>query len=145
MEVRSDRRCSFADDPSALWAKLVRTDDYRTWWPWLHRFEGGELVPGERWRCVVQPPLPYQLRFELAIDEVEPERYVRAEIGGDIEGWATIDLTPSVAGTELRLVSRLSPASSFLKVIARFAQPVVRYGHDWVLDAGLRQFRDATS
>ena len=34
----------------------------------------GGLVADEAWTCVVQPPLPYRLRFRLHLDEVVTER-----------------------------------------------------------------------
>jgi hypothetical protein len=39
-------------------------------------------------------------------------------------------------------VSHLEPGNSLLRAVARLAAPVVRYGHDWVLDTGARQFID---
>lgn len=142
MDVRSDRRYRFAVTPEQLWAVLDRTGDYRNWWPWLRRLDGATLEPGARWACVVQPPLPYVLRFTLAIVEVDAPRSVVAAVDGDLTGDARIDLTTTDGGTELRLVSRLAPTNVVLRSVARLAAPVARFGHDWVLDTGVRQFRE---
>ena len=141
MEVRSDRHYRFDLEPEVLWASLVRVEDYRGWWPWLRGFDATAFAEGERWTCVVQPPLPYVLRFVITLEEVEPVRFVTATISGDITGHAALDLAATNDGSELRLVSSLAPSNALLRGIARVAPPMVRFGHDWVLDAGLRQFR----
>jgi uncharacterized protein YndB with AHSA1/START domain len=138
--VRSDRRYPFAAAPDALWDALSRTEDYRSWWPWLRGLEGADLRTGARWRCEVQPPLPYSLRFDLHIEEVEAPRFVTATVTGDIVGHAAIDVSGTPGGSELRLVATLAPASTMLRAVARVAHPLVRFGHDWVIDTGLRQF-----
>ena len=38
------------------------------------------------------------------------------------------------------LHSSLAPGNSALRLISRVAAPLARYGHDWVLDSGARQF-----
>jgi hypothetical protein len=98
------------------------------------------LAPGEVWSCTVRPPAPYTLRFRLAIDQVEPGRRVTATIGGDIRGRARLDIADGGPGTRVRLRAGLAPANRWLAAVASLARPAVRYGHDWVLDTGARQF-----
>jgi hypothetical protein len=69
-------------------------------------------------------------------------RRAAATIAGDIVGAAELTLEPDGDGTEVRLVSALAPANPFLRGVARIARPVVKLGHDWVLDTGAAQFRD---
>jgi hypothetical protein len=142
VEVRSDRRWRFDADVATVWAAIAEVDEYRRWWPWLSRFDGAALAEGERWSCAVQPPLPYVLRFTVRLDAVEPLASVAATVEGDIVGTARIELVPDGDGASVvRLESLLAPANPFLRSVARFARPVVRFGHDWVLDTGARQFR----
>ena len=140
--VRSDRRYRFGVGPEELWSRFGQLDDYQGWWPWLRRFEAGGIGEGERWSCLVQPPLPYSLRFDLLFDEVVPARFAGARVEGDITGHARIDIEADDTGSELRLVSHLAPASPMLRVVSRLARPVATFGHDWVLDTGFRQFSD---
>ena len=142
MHVRSDRRYRFGVGPEELWSRFGQLDDYQAWWPWLRRFEAGAIGEGERWACVVQPPLPYSLRFDLLFDEVIPARSAGVLVEGDITGHARIDIAATDTGSELRLVSHLAPASRMLRAISRLARPVATFGHDWVLDNGFRQFSD---
>lgn len=114
---------------------------YRRWWPWLVRFDGTALAAGERWRCTVQPPLPYTLRFAVVLRGVSPGESVAADVEGDIVGTARVELATDGDHTAVRLVSALAPANRVLRQVARVARPVARFGHDWVLDTGARQFR----
>lgn len=142
MEVRSDRTWRFDADAPTLWSALTDVDSYRTWWPWLSRFEAAKgFEPGARWDCTVQPPLPYTMKFTLWLEEVSPCVSADATIAGDIEGTARVSLHPDGAGTVVRLTSDLAPANRFLKQVAWVATPIVRFGHDWVLDTGAAQFR----
>lgn len=142
MKIRSDRRHAFSVPPEELWEAMVRVDAYREWWPWLRSFDAIALATGEVWTAVVQPPLPYRLRFDIRLDEVEAPRVASAEVSGDIEGTARLEIEPTSHGSELHLVSELAPTNAVLRAVARVAHPMVRFGHEWVLDTGLRQFRD---
>lgn len=142
MGVRSDRCFRFDREPASVWDAIGRVDEYREWWPWLRHFDARGLFEGDRWDCTVSPPLPYELRFTVALLEVDrPERLV-AVVAGDIEGDATITIRPTEVGCDLRLVSDLEPRAGSLLGLTRLMPWLGHYGHDWVLDRGLRQFND---
>ena len=101
--------------------------------------------PGEVWTATVQPPLPYRLTFDLLITEVRPLRVVAVDVTGDIEGTARLEVSTSRVGSELHFTSELTPTNSILRTVAQVAAPVARYGHAWVLDSGLRQFRSSSA
>jgi hypothetical protein len=142
VRFESDRRYQLPVSPTELWAALTRLDRYQLWWPWLREFDAQLLAGDETWDCLVQPPLPYRVRFVVALEEVTAPTTVRASITGDVVGEARLDIVEQPDGSEARLVSHLEPGNGFLKAVARVAAPVVRYGHDWVLDTGARQFID---
>ena len=141
MHVRSDRRFHFDASAEVFWAAIAAVDDYRRWWPWLRVFEARGLVVGDHWRCVVQPPLPYGLCFVLDIEEVVPNRMVRVSVSGDLRGEARLDVDDAAGGSDVRLRSDLTPVAALPRAVATMAPPVARFGHDWVLDNGIRQFR----
>ena len=63
-------------------------------------------------------------------------------MSGDIVGSARLSVrADGNGGSVARLESLLAPANPFLRGVARVARPVVRFGHDWVLDTGAAQFR----
>ena len=143
MRVQSDRRHHFAVTPDELWAAVSNVACYPVWWPWLSHFEADGLVEGDEWECVVQPPLPYSVRFSISIDEVVPMERVRATLQGDIEGDACVTFRDLGAGrTEARLLADLAPAHTVLKTMGLVAGPIVRVAHNWILDTGARQFRE---
>jgi hypothetical protein len=117
-------------------------DAYRRWWPWLREFDYGQgFAPGSVWRCIVAPPLPYVVRFDITLDEVEPARRVVSRVDGDIVGSAVLTLITEADGsTQARLRSSLLPAHPALRTFGSVARPLVGWGHDWVLDQGRAQF-----
>jgi uncharacterized protein YndB with AHSA1/START domain len=141
VHVRSDRRFHFDVAPETFWSAVETVDAYSRWWPWLRVFEANGLVPGDRWNCVVRPPLPYGLGFTLTLDEVVPPRLIRASVAGDLTGNARLDVQDSRRGSVVRLRSTLAPAGTLARAVAAVAPPIVRFGHDWVLETGVRQFR----
>lgn len=144
VDVESDRTYRFDTDRVAVWDAIGRVDDYRGWWPWLRSFDAAGLAAGETWRCTVSPPVPYALRFEVELVEVEVHERIEAVVTGDIGGHAVVTLRPDGpddSSTEVRLVSSLEPRRTLLTGVTRLAPWLSRFGHDWVLDTGLRQFR----
>ena len=142
----SDRTWTFPVGRAERWAAVEATDRYRDWWPWLRQLDAGAgLRTGEAWRCHVQPPLPYAVRFTIALDHVEPGHRAEATVTGDVQGRAVLTIAPGSGpdgerSATARLVSQLEPSNRVLQGFARVARPVVRWGHDWVLDTGQRQF-----
>ena len=140
MLVGSDRTYRFDRPSTEVWDAIARVEAYPSWWPWLRRFEHGGLVPGARWTCTVVPPLPYVLRLEITISETLPPHRIEASVQGDVEGQATVELSDDGDGCEVRLRSALAPSRRPLRTVAALAPWLARFGHDWVLDTGARQF-----
>jgi uncharacterized protein YndB with AHSA1/START domain len=138
----TDRHYDLAVPPAALWASLAQVDRYQSWWPWLRRFDGAELAAGEAWHCLVQPPLPYRVRFTVHLEEVEAPHRVAASVSGDVAGQARVEVAAAGTGSRVRFVSQLDASNGWLKAVARWASPLAGFGHDWVMDAGARQFLD---
>jgi hypothetical protein len=146
-----DRTWTFAAAPDELWAVLSRTDDFPRWWPWLRELTGEGLVPGGRSACVVRAPIPYTLRFTVAVREVVPGRLVDAVVDGDLAGPARLELDsggPGVRGwppemgrgSLVRLSWQMELRRPMLRAAARFGRPVMEWGHDWVVANGVEQF-----
>ncbi len=141
-----------------VWERISQVSSYREWWPWLRVFEAAALAEGAMWRCEVKPPVPYPVRFGVTIEHVEAPLLVRALVHGDVVGDAVLTLeepasgagggagpgangrAPADATCIAILRSSLAPGNTALKMVSRFAGPIARFGHDWVLDSGARQF-----
>jgi hypothetical protein len=139
VRLRSDRRYEFAVSPDELWQRLIDVPTYPTWWPWLRDFDGERLAAGEVWRCTVQPPLPYRVRFTVRLEEVA-EHVVAATVAGEIVGTAALTIEPRDDGCAVHLVADLGPDRHALRALSVALRPLVRFGHNWVLDTGARQF-----
>ena len=143
VDIHSDRRFEFDHDRATVWNALTHVERYPIWWPWLE-CDGVALAEGERWTCRVDPPLIYALDFELHVAEVVDERLVRAELTGDLVGVRTVDARRRRRRRcVVRLESTLAATAGPARLVARFAGPIARLGHDWVLDSGARRFRSA--
>jgi hypothetical protein len=138
--ITTEHRYELPVGRPAIWALIADVDAYQEWWPWLRIFEAGGLTAGDEWRCEVQPPLPYAVRFQVLIDHVEAPLEVRARVEGDVIGTATLRLEEHPDGCVACLESSLAPGNRTLRMVSRLAAPVARFGHDWVLDSGARQF-----
>jgi hypothetical protein len=143
VQLASDRRYVFAVDLDELWAAVADIERYPRLWPWLKVFEARGLIAGDTWRCVVRPPLPYSVRFNIDLDEVVGPSHVTATIAGDITGTARLDLEQTADGSAIRLTSSLAPNGWAFATLATLMRPVVSRGHDWVLDTGAAQFADS--
>lgn len=141
MLIRTDRREVFDVRSSDLWKVLIDVGGYTSWWPWLRAFDGTVLAVGQVWCCEVRPSFLYRVRFELTIVEVSEAEQVRVDVRGDISGTATLEIVERGNSCELRLLSQLSPDGAWLRILAIVGRPVLTQFHDWVLDAGERQFR----
>jgi hypothetical protein len=140
VELVSDRRFRFDVAPDAFWSAISATAEYRVWWPWLRAFSGEGLLSGDEWHCAVRPQLPYTLRFVVHLGTVEPPTLIDARVDGDIAGAARLRVAPHERGCVVRLTSRLAPTERGLSLLAAITRPLVRLGHDWILDTGARQF-----
>ena len=145
--IHTDRRLTLPASPREVWNRLEDVAAYRTWWPWLRRFEARALAPGEVWTCEVRPPLPYVVSFSMTIEDVVVDELVVATLVGDIRGTARLTIRPEPGpgarpGSELRLAADLAPASLLLRAVMAGAGPVARFGHDWVIDTGAGQFAE---
>jgi len=135
-----DRTFMFAVAPDDLWAVILRTDDFPRWWPWLRALSGDGLVPGGRSACVVRAPVPYTLRFTVAVQDLVPGRLVDAVVDGDLAGPARLEVGADGAGSVARLAWEMELCRPMLRAAARFGRPMMEWGHDWVVANGVEQF-----
>ena len=127
--------------PDRFWDTIARTDEYRTWWPWLREFDADGMHEGATWKAVIQSPLPYVLRVQLRLDDVVECERLAATVSGDIEGRASLGLAPAADGSAIDVEWDMRPRSRTMQMAAVLARPLLRWSHEWVLARGLEQFR----
>src|SRR5438270_7413368 len=127
--------------PDRFWDAITRTDEYRTWWPWLREFDADGFRKGATWKAVIQSPLPYALRVQVVLDEVVQCEHLAAAVSGDLEGWATLAVSATAGGSTVDIEWDMRPRSRPMQMAAIVARPLLRWSHEWVLSRGLEQFR----
>jgi uncharacterized protein YndB with AHSA1/START domain len=137
---RLDRTLVFDREPDALWEVLSRLEDFPRWWTWLRTLEADGLTEGSTARCLIRAPIPWSLQLAVRIDRVVPGELIVAYATGDLEGPARLELAEHPAGSQVRLVWELEPRR-VLASLGLVARPVLRWGQDWVVSTGVRQFR----
>ena len=160
-------RFTFPVTPLELWSAIERIDQFERWWSWLGdlQLDGDGLRAGSVLRGTVAPPVPYRMRVAVELGRCEPGELIDAAVTGDLAGEARLRLEPAGRGTldgnPLSGESARSgtgaaePVSSTvaevtwslemkqlpMRVAARFAYPLLRWGHDRVVEATVAGFR----
>ena len=138
---RFDRRWSFDTNPADLWAVISRTEDFTTWWPWLRTFDVDALAEDATAQCVVQAPIPYRLRFTVHVRRVIPLELIDTVVSGDLAGPARLELAAQERGSTARLTWEVELRDPVLRLASRVARPIMEWGHNWVVETGVRQFQ----
>jgi hypothetical protein len=140
VELVTHKALHFAHDRATVWAAMADVGSYRQWWPWLRDFDAEALATDAVWRCTVRAPVGYTVSFRIAFTRVIDASLVEARVSGDIAGGAELTLRDGEKHCEVVVRSNLQPESRFLRILSNTVPPVARYGHDWVLATGARQF-----
>lgn len=133
----------FPVPPEDVWDAMGHLDQYERWWWWLSEFrvEGDGLAPGSVLHGVVAPPLPYRMRLAVVLEDCLRPSRVDAVVHGDLEGWARLRLDPRDAGSRLTVEWTIEMMQHPMRLASRLAHPVLRWGHDRVVDATVHSFR----
>jgi hypothetical protein len=90
---------------------------------------------------LVVPPIPYRMRLRISLVRCTPPRHIDAVVSGDLVGRAHLDLAPDAAGTCARVGWTVEMMPRPMRVAARLGSPILRFGHDRVVEATVRRFR----
>ena len=133
-----ERTFLFDHQPAVVWAALSSPAEYPRWWTWLRAIDAEGLTEGTTARCLIRAPVPFALHLDLHIERVVPERRIEVRAGGDLRGPAVLELDEHPQGAAARLTWDLEP-----RRVPRFLSsgPLLRWGQDWVVETGVRQFR----
>lgn len=137
------RQFSFPVPPPKVWSALEHWEKFEGWWGWLSEFrvEGPGLVAGSVLHGVVAPPLPYRMRLRVVLVACDPPRCIDASVHGDLVGHARLQLEPEGDGTRASVAWTIEMMQRPMRLAGRVASPVLRWGHDRVVDATVASFR----
>jgi len=141
--IEYERTFTFSVSIERLWATLARLDRYPSWWTWLHDFsvDGVGLDAGTVLHGVVAPPLPYRMRLDVVLDESVPQRFITAFVHGDLEGTERLTFDGDSTETHVHATWTIEMMQRSMRLAARLGHPLLRWGHDRVVDATVEGFR----
>jgi hypothetical protein len=133
----------FALTPDQLWERIEEVDQFERWWPWLSEceFEGNGLTQGSVLRGVVAPPLPYRMRIRVEFGACVRPQSIEATVSGDLTGVARLALRPEAGGTWADVAWTVEMRQPAMRLASRFGYPLLRWGHDRVVDITVAGFR----
>ena len=142
---RIDYRGSFwfPVGPDELWEAIEQFDRFESWWTWLRDFTADteRLVDGNVLHATVVPPVPQRLRLDIRLETSRRPHLLAARIDGDVGGSAVMRLEPVAGGTRVAAVWSLEMLSRPLRVAIVVAYPLMRWGHDRVVEMAVAGFR----
>jgi hypothetical protein len=98
--------------------------------------EAGAVLVG-----VVSPPVPYRMRVRVELEECVRPSWIDAAVHGDLEGRGRLELAPDGEGTLASVAWTIEMMQRRMRMAARVAYPLLRWGHDRVVDATVFGFR----
>ena len=133
----------FPVGPDELWQTIERFDRFESWWDWLQDFgaDGDALVAGNVLHATVVPPVPWRLRMNIRLEAALRPHVLEATVAGDVVGTAVIRLESLDDGTEVTAAWSLDMLSRPLRIAAIVAHPLMRWGHDRVVEMAVAGFR----
>lgn len=136
-------RFSFDVAPEAIWSSIEQCERFETWWAWLREFrlEGPGLEAGAVLHGVVTPPVPYTMRIRVVLDRCTRPSRIDATVHGDLEGAARLVLVEVDGGSLAEVSWTIQMTQRPMRLAARFAYPLMRWGHDRVVEATVNSYR----
>jgi len=130
-------------EPELLWAKLTQTERFGEWWPWMRDMEpaGEPLEPGSIFRFNVVSPLPWRMHLIVEVVESKHPDEIDALVRGDLEGPATLRFDSREDHTLARVEWSVEVRNKAMRVGARMARPLIKWGQDWAVRVALNNFR----
>lgn len=129
--------------PRSIWRTIERWDEFESWWAWLNDFsiDGPGLSDGTVLSGVVAPPVPYRMRLHVDLGRCSPPHRIEAAVHGDLEGTALLVLDPVGQRTAAEISWSIEMMQRPMRLAARFARPLLTWGHDRVVDMTVASFR----
>jgi uncharacterized protein YndB with AHSA1/START domain len=123
-----------------VWQVLSDAESWPDWWPFVEGVE--RILPGEPnglhsvWRYTWKTMLPYKLRFELCITQVEAPSLVAAAVSGDLVGRGTCRIYREEPWTVVRYEWNVRTCRPWMRWVALLARPIFWWNHRMVMRRG---------
>jgi hypothetical protein len=142
-QIDFERTFVFDVTPNDLWDKLEHLAARNDFDGWLFHYtlDGQPLQTGSALNAEITPPLPYRIRLTIEFVECNRPSDITMIFHGDVEGTGSVRLLPSDESTHVTAAWKVEMKGRPMRTAARVAYPVVRWGHDRVVDATVWAFR----
>jgi uncharacterized protein YndB with AHSA1/START domain len=128
-----------AAPPEDIWPLLTRAESWPGWWPYVRKVE--LLEPGDAddrgalRRTVWASRLPYGFTLLTRTRNIEKNRLLVVEAGGDLSGEGCWELAPIPVGTRVRYTWKVQ-VSGWMRALSFLLFPVFVWNHHAVMRAG---------
>jgi carbon monoxide dehydrogenase subunit G len=125
-----------------MWKIIQEVNQFEGWLTWLEEvhLEGNSLERGAVLSGVIVPPLPYRMRIEVELIRCEPPNSIEALIHGDLEGEASVEMSPRGTGTVVEVAWTVEMMQRPMRMADRFAHLLFQWGHDRVVEVTIAGF-----
>jgi uncharacterized membrane protein len=122
-----------------VWDVINDSAQYPVWWKGVQAVDlllpGDELGRGQVSRFSWRSVLPYTLRFDMRVTEVEPPHLIGGEATGELEGRGVWRLYEG-AGTAVVYDWRVRTTQPWMNLLGPVARPAFAWNHDLVMRQG---------
>lgn len=126
--------------PSFVFDVLSDIGSYPVWWP---EVKGATKVHDECAELRCRSVLPFDLVFQANHSMRDQQAgLLRARLTGDLEGYASWELTGRGGGTELLFDQEVEARKAVLRRTALVARPLFRANHEMMMRSGERGLRE---
>jgi carbon monoxide dehydrogenase subunit G len=132
-----------AAPPAEVWQEIARFDAFESWWGWLRELavDGRPLTAGTVMTGVVAPPIPYRMHLRVELVQCVAPHSIDAVVAGDLVGDASMRFVPVPTGTRADVAWTVEMRQRAMRVASAVGSPVLRWGHDRVVEATVARFR----
>jgi uncharacterized protein YndB with AHSA1/START domain len=124
----------------AVWAALVRPEDWPQWWPYVRSVAvlrtGDAQGIGALRRMHWSTRLPYRLSIEVESVAAQRHRLLHGRSRGQLEGEGIWTLHDEVGRTRVTYRWRVKLSQPWMRRLAPWLAAVFRWNHDAVMRAG---------
>ena len=125
-----------------VWDVVYAIERWPEWWQGVRSVT--ELVHGDGdgdgegsvYRHVWRSTIPYAVRFDSTVEEVQRPNLIMARAEGELAGTGTFRLFEAPLGTAVTYDWRVETTRPWMNVIAPAARPVFAWNHHAVMNRG---------
>jgi hypothetical protein len=123
----------------AVWAEIVASEQWPTWWPGVLRNEcirrGEADGVGSLYSCEWRGPLPYTVAFQAETLRIERPHVIELTASGELAGRGTWRLYEG-DGTCAVYDWDVETTQAWMNSLAPVGRPVFAWSHHWIMRRG---------